>query len=186
MKAKEDQVREKEFRRQGELLASVLKEKFDSVISGVVPGDSSFPSTPTKAAAGPLLPFQDLQPAAGFSPTQLEQVRTLFTDLVPTPEPATLGDSPAGKSGKASSGSKDGGLKPLQVALVNSLFNGKFKVTPETTLEQFQTLVQKKWTQRTIVDTISTFIQEHAPDSQLPKPKTDRIALFGSVLINMD
>ena len=77
-------------------------------------------------------------------------------------------------------------MKPLQAALVNSMFNGKFKVTPETSLEQFQTLVQKKWTQRTIVDTISTFTQEHAPDSQLPKPKTDRIALFWSVLTDMD
>ena len=77
-------------------------------------------------------------------------------------------------------------MKPLQVALVNSMFSGKFKVRPETSLEQFQTLVQKKWTQRIHVDTISTFIQEHAPDSQLPKPKTDRIALFWTVLLNMD
>ena len=89
VKAKEVQVLETEFHRQGRLLASVLNEKFDSKISGVVPGDSSFTLPPPKAAVVPLLSTQALQPAAGSSPTQLEQVRTLRTDLVPAAEPGT-------------------------------------------------------------------------------------------------
>ena len=79
-----------------------------------------------------------------------------------------------------------GGLKPLQAALINSLFGGKIKVDTSTTLDTFTKAVVAKWTQRAVPDTVTKFLEEHATDTTPPKPKTARAEMFWKVVCGLD
>ena len=77
-----------------------------------------------------------------------------------------------------------GVLTSLQVAFVNSLFAGIVKLTTDTTMEQFQTDVKAKWTQRKLPDGLQHFIEEQGETA--PRGKDDRAAKFWSLVSDMD
>ena len=145
LKNLEEQARDTDFRRQGELLASVLREKFDAAIAGSngVPGGAIFPpAPPSQALAGPSAPQPPAQ-AAGFTPAQLERLKSMMTGMFPVPPPQESLEV-ASKPPPGSKSEPAGALKPLQIALVNSMFGGRVKVSASTTLEEFSQIVQKK------------------------------------------
>ena len=72
---------EKKFKRQGELLAGVVWEKFtQSLASSAQPGPIPLPPAGGTAC-------EPLGSQAAFSPEQLAQLKSLVSSLLPTPEP---------------------------------------------------------------------------------------------------
>ena len=93
---------------------------------------------------------------------------------------------PPQKQAKHSQAADSGFLTPLQRALANSLFGGKIKINEDTTMEQFATSVKSKWTIRSVVDTLGSFLEEYGEGCQIPKTKDARIELFWKLLSELD
>ena len=199
MKDQELQAEETVYKRQGELLASLLRDKFDQALAQGAPGGTGGGEARKAASqeAAVVPKAVSVDEAAGFSPGQLEQLKSIITSLVPTPdvppEKASGSDRPAkgrrivGKQGKTDDGEEpgDGQLSSLQLALGNSLFGGRVKFSEETTVEDFQKQCKAKWTQRAVPETIDNFLGEHLPDETVPKTKDARCALFWNTLSNL-
>ena len=206
VKEREEQEVEKAYQKQGELLASVLSKKFDLALT---------PQECCKVPAGPQsvpLPVAQQSGASSsqaFSPDQLEQIKAVISAALPptlsSPGPGssavsegedTTLQSPVPKAvtqvakrgqQKSASAQLPGGLSPLQLALLNSMFHGAFKLKPEDGVAEFQAAAKTKWTQRPVPGAIQTFLDEHLPEgSQVPKPKAAMCALFWETLRGLD
>ena len=53
-------------------------------------------------------------------------------------------------------------------------------------MEQFATAVKSKWTIRSVVDTLGSFLEEYGEGRQIPKTKDARIELFWKLLSELD
>ena len=79
MKSREEAEQERTFQKQGELLASVLKDKF------VAPLALLDASAPAGGASLPTLPMPPQMPIQStFTPEQLEQLRSLISSMLPS------------------------------------------------------------------------------------------------------
>ena len=174
LKAKAEREEESAYKRQGALLAGVLKEKFDEAIlagNGSKPVKFSAESTPAAQDPG------NSSGSGAFSAAQMEQLKVLLAE-----------GAPQKSGGKAVKGPKtpSSTLRPVQVSLLSALFGNRFKLTTETTLEEFKEQVGKKWSQKPVVEAIAGFIKEHGNDVTVPKGKSERLDMFWSVLHSLD
>ena len=186
LQAKELAEQEHSYRKQGELLAGVLREKFDEAIQAGSGNSKQSQSQVAVVATPPTVPGT----SGGFSEAQMEQLKTMVVALIPPQQPQSLeSESPREKSrGRASSGPPDAteGLRRVHVSLLSALFGNRFKISTDTTLPEFKEMVQEKWGQRPVVDAISSFLKEHTKDAKIPKSKGDRIDVFWQTLLNLD
>ena len=87
---------------------------------------------------------------------------------------------PAGKSPSQN-------LSKLQLALTNSLFGGKIKLSESDSLAELQKQVKAKWSCRTVPEALDNFITSNAPNgTKIPKLKDERVELFWTILSGMD
>ena len=186
LRKSEEQQRDRDLRRQGELLAGIVKEKFEAVLKyqTALPSDGqAFPPVPplqpAQGSSGVHPPVTQPPPGQGaFTPEQMAQLKTMLADL--------KSQAPSPQKASGSSEAQDDDLKPLQAALVNSLFGGKIKVDTSTPLDTFTKAVVAKRTQRTVPDAVTKFLDEHATDTTPPKPKAARVEMFWKVVRGMD
>ena len=74
--------------------------------------------------------------------------------------------APSSQTGSA----QDGQPSVLQLALLNSLFQGKVTLAAGEDYEVFKERVIAAWSNRPVVDNLGSFIQDHGPPgSQIPK-----------------
>ena len=192
---------EKTIQKQGELLASVLRNKFDLALSAGAevakigdstgkPADSL--GTGSASSLGEPRPVEE-----GFSPGQVEQLKSIISALIPTPPVAVAPGLPMTEDGTPSlpptrtvakgKSAFPGTLSQLQLALVHSMFGARLKLTPESTMTDFQTLAKEKWTQKAVPDGITAFLGEHLPEgTSVPKGKDARCAMFWETLMALD
>ena len=174
VKAKEDREQELAYKRQGELLAGVLKEKFDdAILSG-----SGGKVTSSPSGSGGQCPGQAAAPSGAFTDAQMEQLKVLLASNQRGPPVQDDEDDKVQASSKT--------LRPVHVSLVSALFGGRFKVSTNTTLKEFKSQIEKKWSQRPVVEAIGSFLKDHAKDTKVPKGKMERVELFWSVLKSLD
>ena len=203
VREREEAAQEETFRKQGAVLAEALAPRFDAAIASAsaagvatAAASSAFPPAPpapggSSSTAAPPAPTPPSSSGA-FTPEQLAQLKDLLGVVPPgvetkrgpgRPPKAGAEEEPHGAAAPLTPVA--GTLSALQRVFVKSHFGGKISLT-EGTFEEFQTQIDKKWTQKAIPDGLNSFIKEHQPRIAVPKSKAERMRLFWSTLQGLD
>ena len=203
VKSRAENEEEARFRKQGQLLAGVLMDKFGPTMaaSQAPHGQAAVGLSPQKveqASASSHQPVHNPSKGGSFSVEQLEQIKPIVSSLAPTPTLPAKTDPEQIAQIKASlnipeekkptpKAETPGTLSPLQVALVNSLFAGKANLSADSTLKDLEDELIPKWANRSVPDNLSEFISSHAPTgNKVAKQKVERIKQFWELVGSMN